>query len=469
MFAIPGIIGLMISIYVRPHEWSATLADVPFLQICMGLTLLGFVADLAMRRTQLVRSATLGTAAVFIVWCFITLLVRNPSLAAARALPIVLPFLLYAIISHSIRTVSAFCKVVFTLFGAGLFVACVGVAQGTSDYQCLVVDRSGSVEPRLYTDGRPCPVDDARPARDAVEDCYTGGKPNTEYHCEKAGPFMTSSIGGRIRYLGVLADPNELALATSVAVPFALAFFEIKRSVTRFVLLVGTMAVVAAAVIFSGSRGGQLVFCAVLCAYFVRKYGLTWGATAAGILGAPLAVLGGRSGEGADESSLERLEAAGAGLKMLMAYPFRGVGQSQFTEEHHMTAHNAYILAAGELGVLGLYLFSALLYLSGKVTVAALYHPFSIDDPDARALRSLSMAMLAAFAGLAVGIFFLSWTYHFVLWLHFGLAGALHCVMKHKYPWFDVRLSMKERVLVVVFWVVFLPIYVFHIKRSGCW
>ena len=78
---------------------------------------------------------------------------------------------------------------------------------------------------------------------------------------------------GRVRYLGVLLDPNEVALAIALAVPFAFAFLEIKATVFRLALLIATLMVVAAAVFFSGSRGGQIGFTAVLGAYFIKKYG----------------------------------------------------------------------------------------------------------------------------------------------------------------------------------------------------
>jgi len=79
------------------------------------------------------------------------------------------------------------------------------------------------------------------------------------------------------------------------------------------------------------------------------------------------------------------------------------------------------------------------------------------------------LMMLAAFAGIASGIFFLSWTYHFVLWLHFGLAGALYSVAKRRYWDYRCEFKWKERGYVMAGFVLFLIVWTIYIKRKGAW
>jgi hypothetical protein len=305
---------------------------------------------------------------------------------------------------------------------------------------------------------------------DAVSLCYQGpGVKNVYYGCEKPGMFNTSSIEGRVRYLGVLTDPNELALATSLALPIAFAFFEMKRSAMRLLVLLFGVGLVALEVVFTKSRGGQIVFAVVLGAYFVRKYGIRRGAMIAGAMAIPLVILGGRSGDSADQSSIDRLEAAGVAIHLLISYPIRGAGYTQFTEHNHLTAHNAYLLSAGELGWPGLLAFASIIYLCTKTTVTVLRFEFDEDDVEAAQIKTLAMAMLAVFAGITIGIFFLSWTYHFILWLHFGLAGALYAVMKTKYPSFHIRMSLKEFAAIFGAWICILTAFAIHIIRKGCW
>lgn len=66
------------------------------------------------------------------------------------------------------------------------------------------------------------------------------------------------------------------------------------------------------------------------------------------------------------------------------------------------------------------------------------------------------MALLAAFVGLSIGIFFLSFNYHFVFWIYTGLAGALAgAITRHK-PAFHMEVSPKELGLITLFGFVLL-------------
>jgi hypothetical protein len=59
------------------------------------------------------------------------------------------------------------------------------------------------------------------------------------------------------------------------------------------------------------------------------------------------------------------------------------------------------------------------------------------------------MAMIASFSGLAVGIFFLSFTYHYVLWIYFGLSGALFAAVRSHDRAFQVRFGLRDLALVL--------------------
>ena len=52
MFAIPGILGLLLFIYVRPQEIVPALARVPFLYLFLALSLFGLMIDLRLRVTK---------------------------------------------------------------------------------------------------------------------------------------------------------------------------------------------------------------------------------------------------------------------------------------------------------------------------------------------------------------------------------------------------------------------------------
>jgi O-antigen ligase len=130
---------------------------------------------------------------------------------------------------------------------------------------------------------------------------------------------------------------------------------------------------------------------------------------------------------------------------MWRSHPLLGVGLGQFTEYHYMTAHNSYLLALAELGFPGMVMFAAVLYLSAKIPVVALSHMRKTTVPEilagAELTRAWAVGLLAAFIGLSVGVFFLSFTFHYVLWIYVGLSGALYSAIRRHDSTFRVRLS----------------------------
>src|SRR5262249_19039791 len=153
-------------------------------------------------------------------------------------------------------------------------------------------------------------------------------------------------------------------------------------------------------------------------AYFVNRYGYKLGVAIAGTMAVPMMLLGGRSDEAADQSTQERLQGLAEGIKMMLKAPGWGVGDKNFNEHHYLLPHNAYVCAAAELGFGGMCLFVSLIYVLIKIPVTVMQHDFP-PDAEAATLKSLAMAMIACFAGMCIGIFFLTWTDHYVVWIHF--------------------------------------------------
>lgn len=442
MLAIPGIIALVIFIYARPQEFVAPLRVVPLLYLFALLALFGIALDVRLGNTRLRSTPQLPWILGFFTWATLTVLIRAPSAAREHVTTLAICITLYALIAHGLQSFRALHVLAAVLLSMVLFVCGVGAHQGFADTGCVVIDESvpgdtASGKP----DGRACTT---------VRSCYTSeSEPGAEYQCEHIGLFGTTSIGhGRVRYRGVLQDPNELALAGGVGLPLAFAFGQAeRRSLGRWLLSAVSFLLVLLCAVMTASRGGQLVFLAVLGAYFVYRVGLT-GLLLGALLALPLLLLGGRGGEDASSSTLERLDCWAEALSMFRAHPLLGVGLGQFTEYHYMTAHNSYLLALAELGFPGLVLFVAILYCSARIPLQALAKLRSSQDPvwlaGAPLIRAWSVGLVAAFIGLAVGIFFLSFTYHYVLWIYVGLAGALYSAIRQHDPTFRVRLSWLE-------------------------
>ena len=431
MFAATGLLALIFVEYLRPQEYFPVLLSVPLLHLATGLAVLGFAIDLRLGLARLRPAPHLVLTLLFFGWCLLTLTVRAPDQLLPRASALLIPLAIYLLVAHGIqsfRMLQALCGLILAIC---LVLSAIGVEQGLAPWGChRVVYTMGQ---RVFQyDGRPC---DGDADRNACE--REGGEPGTDYVCERVGLLGTSSIHGRVRYRGTLQDPNELSLALGIALPFAFAFFDRRRSLTRLLLLVLTGGLVGACALLTESRGGQLVFLAVVAVYFVNRFGAWRGLAVGVLLVLPILVLGGRTG--AEASTLERTEAWWIGLHLVAASPGFGVGTGQFLEHHFRTAHNSLILTAAELGLPGMLLWSSIAYVALKIPIQALRRADL-----APVGRSWALALLASMAGLLVGSFFLSYAYKDVLWIYLGLTGVLYQAVKRHDPGFEVGFGVRD-------------------------
>jgi hypothetical protein len=441
MFALPGIFLLLVFIYVRPQEFIPILKSLPLLYLFLGVAIFGYAVDLKLRRTRPELTPQFGWILLFFAWCMLTLSIRAPGLLMGAAVELAIPMALYLLIAHGVQSFRAFGALATTVLVLTLYLSFVGVHQGLAPQGCFVINQASGDGSGAY-DGRTCTV---------RKDCENeDAEPGADYSCEHVGLFGTSSIAGRVRYMGKLNDPNELSMAIACGLPFAFALYERRKSLSRGGLVLGTIVLSAICAVFTQSRGGQLVFLTVLGAYFVKRQGLK-GLIYGAILGAPMLMFGGRSGEEAESSSEERLKCWYEGMQMVRAYPIIGVGQGQFTEHHVQTAHNSYVLAPAELGFLGMVFWSIVIYLCVKIPVQALRRlgPSGPYGPEADAARTWGMGLLASWCGLLIGIFFLSFCYHQILWIYIGLAGAFYSAMRAHDEGYEVKLGWRDLWLIV--------------------
>lgn len=442
MFAIPGLILLVLFDYFKPQEYVPFLAGLPLLHVFTGLALLGFVIDLRLGLSRLVPAPQLVLAILFLGWSLLTTVPSGSGVLATQAFAILVPFSLYLLVGHVVQTFRGLHVMMALVLAIGLAIALVGAHQGVADWGCHRVIYAGGERSAVH-DGRPCSEEDR-------EVCSRGDvEPGADYVCERVGLLGTQSVMGRVRFRGTMKDPNELSLAVAIVMPLAFAFFDRRRTVRHTALVLATVALAGVCAVFTRSRGGQIVFLLVLGVYFVRRFGAR-GVVVGVACALPILLLGGRDTAEAAGSTLERLEAWAAGLRMFRSSPLLGVGLGQFTEHHYLTAHNSYVLTAAELGFPGMVLWSSIVYLSVKIPAKALRggglaegHPV---PPEA---LPWALALLAALTGVLGGMLFLSYAYKEVLWIYMGLSGALYQAIKRHQPSFRVGFGARDLALVV--------------------
>lgn len=439
-----GAILLVLTIFLRPQEVFPFLQGIGVLNIVTGLAVLGIVIEFAAGRTRSAWTPQLPYLVAFGLWCFFCTVVKTGRGELQHTVnTVVFSTIFMLVVAYAARSYDRFVLLATVLVGIAVALSVFGIQQSRGEFECILIDAEDlAVGDRSTgtTTGRGCVLS----PRECDEDARRDGlevPPGSEFLCEKPGPFHTFTIGhGRVRWRGVLADPNELSLAIGSAFAFCFALINISKSKFRHLFFLGTLALAGYCVVLTKSRGGVLVLVAVLGVYFVRRYGVK-GAFACACMGLPLVLMGGRGGEEAEASTLERLGALYEGVNMVRSSPIFGVGQGQFAEHHFITAHNSYLLSAAELGLPGMFLWSLLVYVSMKIPYAIAFG----DVPGAPSrFKPFALALFVAFCGILIGIAFLSFCYHAMLFIYFGLAGALFGAVRQTAPKFTIRLSWKE-------------------------
>ncbi len=439
---------LVFVLLIRPQEIWPVLGALRLLDVFTALCVLGVLVEMALGRQKPLYTPQLPWVGLFVLTCyFITALNlgvgRGLELGTNRAL---IPSIFMLAVMYGARTLERLKGMIWLLLILGAFVSAVAVHQGNQPPQCLerVTNDEGEQVIDLDTaDGRECGM---------ASDCRDGVRFDVEWACERLGMFKTLTTGRRVRWRGQLDDPNELSVFIGAIIPLLFALGMPSKyndkigQGTKTVLMTIALAALGLgiyAVILSQSRGGQLVLGTVFGIYFVSRY--RWkGLVLAVICALPVVLLGGRSAAEADESASERIELLYEGMSLFFKFPIRGVGIDQFPDRVdspiHLTAHNSYLLAATETGFIGFVFWSLLLWTSFKIPLLVLRK----NGPLTQELRSLAMAMVVSLAGIVVGIFFLSFTYKQLLFVWFGLAGAMYRIVRQTDDSFVVKIGYKD-------------------------
>ncbi|HSD90553.1 MAG TPA: O-antigen ligase family protein [Kofleriaceae bacterium] len=453
MFALPGIALLIIFILARPQEFIPLLQKVPFLHLGAALASIGYIVDVRLHRLQPMATNTLPWVLAFLGWAVVSTAMNVPVELPRLGVEMSILFVLYGTIAHGIQRFRTFQFTTGVLAVTCLFIAFVCFHQGLSATHCVggqAVEGGVDGVPtgRLCETHLQCQQDPAR-------------EMDLAYRCEHVGLFGTYSIDNRVRYTGELHDPNEVALTLSAGGIALLLGFSLRRRRPAAHLLTGLgIALILATIWLTKSRGGLVAAMLVPGVYVMRRYG--WRALLPALLVAvPVLALGGRSGEDAAVSTQLRYEAWAAGLRMFEHSPIWGVGARMFTDHHYITAHNSYVLTLAEMGIVGMTLFISIIYLCIKTLLVGLGRLRHI--PGTAAAQVWGMALLSAMSGIAFQINTLSFAYHSVLWLFFGLVGAWYSAIKHHMPDVDIKIRLPDFAaiagIVVGYAFIALPLY----------
>lgn len=235
----------------------------------------------------------------------------------------------------------------------------------------------------------------------------------------------------RIRSLGLMNDPNDLAMGMIVALGLIGGTWK-PRLRPRHVLLGAAAIGLAYGIYLTGSRGGAVAMVVVTWRFAASRLGRVPAFVVLVLLAAGTMALdfGGRSfSVAADESASGRLDAWIEGLEMLKAQPILGVGFGQFLDHHTLTAHNSLVLCFAETGLLGSFFWVGLLV----VTVLELQGLKTMpgNEPFEHVARQWAEGLQLSLIGFMTAACFLSRTFVPMLYLIIGLSAALAAIARN--------------------------------------
>ncbi|HEX5080642.1 MAG TPA: O-antigen ligase family protein [Blastocatellia bacterium] len=253
------------------------------------------------------------------------------------------------------------------------------------------------------------------------------------------GEFTTQGL--RIEGLvgGMFENPNDLATALDLLLPFAVALTLISKGLARLFYL-ACAAVLAVGVLFTLSRGGFLGLIAssgVLLWKLGRWRRLKTTLAVALICGILLAVMPGGYGariatifntaQDQTGSAQLRSELMKRAASVAISRPIVGVGMGNFHiySIREKAAHNSYLEIAAELGVLGLIAYLILILAPLRSLRRIERQTMIMRSKGEREMYWLSVSIQAAFVAYMVCSFFSSIQYLWYLYYTAAYAVAL--------------------------------------------
>jgi putative inorganic carbon (HCO3(-)) transporter len=249
---------------------------------------------------------------------------------------------------------------------------------------------------------------------------------------------------GRIQYVGIFNDPNDLGLLFVAVLPMAV-YLSSRGGWLGLIRLfwLAAAALILYGIVLTDSRGAMLAVGSMVGAWLWLRRGLFTAATVVGVGMAGLMMLPSRLQEldAGEESAAGRVEAWYEGLLMFQSRPVFGVGAGNFTEHYFLTAHNSFVLVLAETGYIGFTLWLAFIgYCFWMMLTLSRYKPV-LADPAAEkewaSQRAIGTTMLVSLCGFFTAAFFLSRTYVIILYFVAAICVGTYATARSRYP--DLR------------------------------
>lgn len=266
----------------------------------------------------------------------------------------------------------------------------------------------------------------------------------------------------RVRWVGMWDGPNVLCLLFVLALPFTLEFtFGTYSILYRLINLFFTI-ILLYGVYLTNSRGGFVGFLSVIFFYLWTKFKDKKKAAVIGLFlslvfttfFAPSRMANIRG----ETSAHERTWIWEQGLNVLKEKPLLGVGKGQF----HEVAHNNFIQNITETGLIGIFIFVSLIYLSFKALYIVRRSNFNTNKNNI--LLNLTRPLLVSMVGFNVVTLFITMELD-ILFIWLGLCAVALNIARREIGGISFKFSMKDAIAVFfIIIVITLTIYIVAIR-----
>ncbi len=234
----------------------------------------------------------------------------------------------------------------------------------------------------------------------------------------------------RLRGPGFLHDPNDLAQALAISIPFVWLAWRKRQRLRNTLFVLAPTAFLVYGIYLTRSRGGLLSLMVLAFLAMAPKLGRVKSVIAVVLL--VLIVLAGNFTAGRsftpDESSSNRIDQWATGFQLLKQNPIAGAGFNSFSVDNELTAHNSFVLCFSELGLFGYFfwlgLISTVLFELTNVRRAVPGNE-AAGEETVVSVRNAAYAVQVALITFLASAFFLSRTYIMTLYLLLSMGIAL--------------------------------------------
>ncbi|WOO41445.1 O-antigen ligase family protein [Rubellicoccus peritrichatus] len=237
-------------------------------------------------------------------------------------------------------------------------------------------------------------------------------------------------------FFGIFGDPNDTALFLVSSLPLIWALF-CNQARKKYWIGILLCLFVFLATLSTESRSGQMAIIFMAGGYILLRFPVSklWSIVPIAFLGLVLSPYLMVKIGWTDDSAMDRFNYWGQANYAFKSSPVFGVGYGMVTDYTYLdaSAHNSFVTAYAELGIIGYTAWLALIMF-------ALYSMLRIskmepDSPEDIEIKAIATGLFASLIATCASGFFITRTYYMPLFITLAICAALYGYVASRLGW----------------------------------